>query len=900
MTPPTPRPDAPARPPHPPDRLVTDPAELLVYECDAHPTHRARPGAVALCDTAAEVAAAVRWCADSATPFVPRGAGTGLSGGATPCAGALVVDTNRMHALRALDPANRFAVVEPGVLNAHISEAAAPCGLRYAPDPSSQAACTIGGNVAENAGGPHCFKLGLTVDHLAGVELVLPDGRTVRLGGPHAEPPGYDLTGLVTGSEGTFGVLTEATVRLIPAPRSVRTFLVVYHRMGDACRTVSAIVRAGIVPVAMEILDRNTIRAIEASVNAAGYPEDAAAVLLVELDGPEAGMDEDEAAIRAIADEHSPLSFHTAHDDAERLRLWKGRKTAFGTMGRVNTDLYVLDGVVPRTRLEPMLEETYRIAARHGVVLSNVFHAGDGNLHPNISYDGRDPDESARVQAAGREIMEACVKAGGTISGEHGIGNEKTGFMRLVFSEDDLDLFRKVKRAFDPAGLCNPGKVVPDARGAASGGDEGGAVAATSPADPAVSALCDAVRAAESDGHLLLPTGLGAHAWIGNPPPEGVEARTLPTRGFGRILDYEPDDYTIGVGAGVPLPELRRVLAEYGQEIPCGLTPSAHGTAGGLVARAPSDPRRGRYGPLAAFLLGTEGVRGGGIPFRSGGMVVKNVAGYALHRFLTGAHGTGAILTRVNFRLRPTPARRLARIASFSTADAAWEFATALDAALLEPAFLQVLLGDGPARLGRDGFEVSPASPAVAWLFEGSAATVAWQDTAATKLLRERKAPTPDAIEEAEAVRLLDHLALLADVSPDTPTDGLATVRTGVLPTELPAFTRLAHAVFAPFHPAPVTLAADALTGLITIRWRTEPDAVDDPLPRLTRLIRAHSATGVLHHLPAERRPLWNHLLTADPNRALARRVLAVLDPAGVFHPGRIHGTEGAATEAAS
>jgi glycolate oxidase subunit GlcD len=448
----------------PPGSVIRDAAELHVYECDGLPVHKQAPDAVVLCRTRDEVVTAVLWCARHGVAFVPRGAGTGLSGGATPSAGSIVLDLNRMRTIRRIDVENRHAVVEPGLINVDLTAATTPSGLHYAPDPSSQTACTIGGNVAENSGGPHCLKYGVTSDHILALEVVRPDGEVIRVGNALADPGTLDLVRLYVGTEGTFGVVTEVTVRLTPNPETVRTFLAVYDTMAAACRTVTEITRAGIIPVALEILDQRTIRAVEASVNRAGYPEDAAAVLLIELDGFDAGMDADEAAIREIVRAHEPLDFRAATDPKERLALWKGRKGAFGAMGRVNTDLYVLDGVVPRTELEAVLEKVYAIADHWQVMVSNVFHAGDGNLHPNISYDGRNADEVRRVLAAGREMMEACVAAGGTISGEHGIGLEKREFMPLVFDDDDFALQVGLRDAMDPAAVSNPGKIFPDLR----------------------------------------------------------------------------------------------------------------------------------------------------------------------------------------------------------------------------------------------------------------------------------------------------------------------------------------------------------------------------------------------------------------------------------------------------
>jgi glycolate oxidase subunit GlcD len=360
-----------------------------------------------------------------------------------------------------------YAIVQPGVVNLDLTTHVHHHGLHYAPDPSSQSVCTIGGNLAENSGGPHCFKYGMTVDHVLGALVVLPDGSLARLGGPAgARAPGQlDLLAVFCGSEGTFGIATEITVRLCRDQESVRTLLGAFASMSDACRTVSDIVAAGLVPAALEILDQATIRAVEASVYRAGYPADAAAVLLVELDGPHEVLVEEAAEVRACFARHGALRIEEATDYAERKRLWKGRKGAFGAMGRLNTDLYVLDGVVPRTKLEEALAGIAAIGQKHGVVMTNVFHAGDGNLHPNISYDGRDPAQTARTIAAGHEILQLCVDLGGSISGEHGIGTEKLDHVRMMYGEADLDVMARVRTTWNPSGLCNPGKVLPQ-RGA--------------------------------------------------------------------------------------------------------------------------------------------------------------------------------------------------------------------------------------------------------------------------------------------------------------------------------------------------------------------------------------------------------------------------------------------------
>jgi len=437
------------------------PEERVVYESDAIMTTKALPSAVVFPRTAAEVSAVVRALARADMPFVARGAGTGLSGGAVACQGAVLIELARLNRIRLIDAPNRRAIVESGVVNLDLTHAVEPYGLHYAPDPSSQAACTIGGNIAENAGGPHCLKHGMTAQHVLALEVVLPDGELIAL---ERDGRGYDLAGLFIGSEGTFGIATAATVLLTPLAEATETLLADFTEVEAACRAVSAIIAAGILPAALEMMDGAAVRAVEASVNAAGYPADAAAVLLIEIDGPEAGLGEEADRAERLCIERGARTVRRANDPERRRRLWAGRKGAFGAMGRISPDLLVQDAVVPRTKLPAVLAEIYRIAERHRLRLCNVFHAGDGNLHPNISFDRRDADEVARVQQGSKEIMHFCVAAGGSITGEHGVGLDKVDYMPLLFSEDDLALMRRVRDAWNPRGLANPAKVLPSGR----------------------------------------------------------------------------------------------------------------------------------------------------------------------------------------------------------------------------------------------------------------------------------------------------------------------------------------------------------------------------------------------------------------------------------------------------
>ena len=445
-----------------PRQVRTGVAQRATYAMDGLPTHARLPRLVVLPGTRDEVIAVVRLLAAAGVPFVPRGAGTGLSGGALASPDAVLVVLTRLNRILKIDPDNRTAEVEPGVVNVRLSAAAAPFGLHYAPDPSSQTACTIGGNVAENAGGPHCLKYGVTSSHILALEVVLSDGRVVPLGSPGGEPWGPDLVGLFVGSEGNFGVATRITVRLTPTPGTIRTLLADFTSLRAAGEAVSAIIASGIVPAALEMMDQSCIRAVEDSVYAAGYPRDAAAVLLVELDGrADTAVTAEAADVEALLKHHGARSVRAAATPRERERLWQGRKKAFGAMGRLSRDLVVQDAVVPRSALPDVLETIGRIGAEYRLVVSNVFHAGDGNLHPNISFDGTDPEMRARVEAASAAIMAACIAVGGTITGEHGVGLDKLRYMPLIFDGDSLAAMHAVRRVFDPLERVNPGKVVP-------------------------------------------------------------------------------------------------------------------------------------------------------------------------------------------------------------------------------------------------------------------------------------------------------------------------------------------------------------------------------------------------------------------------------------------------------
>lgn len=440
--------------------VLSRPSELLVYNSDGLPGYRRQPKLAVFPGTRDEAIAVVRCLSEQNLPFVPRGAGTGLSGGALGD-DIVVIGLHRLKQIISLDVENRRATVEPGVVNLRLNRHVAPHGLLYAPDPSSEAACTIGGNVAENAGGPHCLKYGVTLNHVLALTVVLPSGEVVELGSKVGERDGYDLRGAFIGSEGCFGLALEITVKLTPKPQSVRTLLADFKSVNEAAHVTSAIVASGIVPAALEFMDGPTIRVVEDSIYAAGYPRDAEAVLLIELDGLEAGVVADVEVVRQISLNGGARQVRIARNDAERTKLWQGRKKAFGAMGRLAPHLIVQDAVIPRTRLPEILATIHDISQKYSVVVCNVFHAGDGNLHPNIAYSADDPAESERVHKAMREIMQTCIDAGGSITGEHGVGLDKMGYMESIFSETSLNAMCELRGVFDPDHRSNPGKVVP-------------------------------------------------------------------------------------------------------------------------------------------------------------------------------------------------------------------------------------------------------------------------------------------------------------------------------------------------------------------------------------------------------------------------------------------------------
>jgi len=449
-----------------PERLLDAADELIVYECDGYVVEKSTPDVVVFPESAEQVLQIVRECLAAKVPFVPRGAGTSLAGGCLPVGGGVMITLTRMGKILEINHRDRYAVVEPGVVNVRLTRALAGSGFHYAPDPSSQGACTIGGNVATNSGGPHTLKYGVTVNHILGVEFVSPEGELVQFGGPCGSS-GFDLTGLFVGSEGTFGVVTKVWVRITRDPAAHRTMLGIFNTVDEATQAISRIIGAGIIPAALEMMDQGIVSAVEAAFKF-GFPLDAGAVLLIEVDGLECAMDEEARLIIELCMESGAREVRQSRTEEERLLLWKSRKQAFGAIGRLSPSYCTQDGVVPRTQLPQILRFIIEVGTRYGLRIVNVFHAGDGNIHPILLFDERDAEQVHRVMLASDEILNRCIDLGGSVTGEHGIGVEKISLMNRLFTANDLQVMSEVRNVFNPSHLCSPGKMLPTAGGCGS------------------------------------------------------------------------------------------------------------------------------------------------------------------------------------------------------------------------------------------------------------------------------------------------------------------------------------------------------------------------------------------------------------------------------------------------
>jgi D-lactate dehydrogenase (cytochrome) len=645
----------------PKDAILTNPIELIPYEVDGSLGMGEVQG-VLLPRNAEELVRIVKWASARNIPLIARGAGTGLSGGAVAPEGGVMVSLARMKSVLELDEAGRSVVVQPGMVHLNLDEFVKTKGLYYPPDPASGRACTLGGNLAENAGGPHCFKYGVTTNYVLGLETVLGDGRVLHTGGRAFDYPEYDLTGLLVGGEGTLGIITEAQLRLVRNVPGIKTLMATFPSVEVAGEAVSAVISKGLVPATLEMMDKTMIGIVENYVHA-GLPVEAEALLIIEADGHPESLDSQMAEIFEVMKAQGATELRLAQNQAERDKIWFARKSAFGAIAQISPAYLMVDGAVPRSKLAKTLSEINRICEAHDLHVGYVFHAGDGNLHPLILFNPQDAAMVERMHGAGREVMELCVKIGGTITGEHGVGSEKRQYMRLMFNEDELRVLKDIKDVFDPRNLMNPGKILPDLAPAqprpAVQSHPAANAAEYAPRDVADAA--DAVRSWNAAARSVRIRGGGTKS--GLLPAADV---VLSTRELCGIRAYELKDLFVTVGAGTRLADLQAQLARDNVWTPL-VAPWPDATVGGTVASNFNAPLRMRYGAIRDLLLAMTVVMPDGRVIRAGKPVVKNVAGYDLPKLEVGAHGTLGLITDISLKLMPLPRRRTSLVVALGT-----------------------------------------------------------------------------------------------------------------------------------------------------------------------------------------------------------------------------------------
>jgi D-lactate dehydrogenase (cytochrome) len=827
-----------------PGQVMDNPVELLTYEVDGG-VDRAMPHGVVFPYATEDVQTIVRWAADRDVPIVARGAGTGLAGGAVAERGGLIVEFSHMREIVAFDTLGRSAVVQPGVVNLDLDLYVKTEGLYFPPDPASGRAATIGGNVGANAGGPHCFKYGVTTNYVTGLEVVLADGRVVSLGGRAQDYPAYDFVGLMTGSEGTLGVLTEASVRLLRNPPAVKTLMAAFPTVEAAGDAVSAMIARGLMPATMEMMDQKIMRIIEEYAHP-GLPLDAGAVIIIDADGYPVSVDPQVAEIAAVLEQHGATELRVARDADERAKIWLARKSAAGSLARVAPDHYTVDGTVPRSRLAEALRETARICADLDLPVVYLLHAGDGNLHPMVLIpDPNDAAYLARVHEAGRRMAQLFVSMGGTITGEHGVGIEKRDFMPLMHSADELDAMREIKTLFDPHDLLNPDKVFPregeEAREREGEDARAQSVVHEARVAPATAAeAAEVIRACAAAGRRLRIEGGGTKS-DGAVEAEGV----LSTEALCGIETHVEDLY-VTVGAGTRLADLQAALAEHGMWVPLA-SPWEAATVGGILATNFNAPLRMRYGSLRDLALSLTAVLPDGRVIRAGRPVMKDVAGYDLAKLFIGAHGTLGLITDVSLRLYPQPRARVTRALPLDDVGPG----LAQGAALLRDALVasSVLLCRGPILSGVD------AAYTLLYTAEG---------------LPEDVTAEMDAISGGVVSTVPGSAAWAAWMGTTEPQATL--VRLGVPPKDLPGVVRDLAA-----RHAAVPFVADLAAGLLYLR------ADADIVAPLRRAAQALGGYAVVLRSPEAAVDRWGHHPDAeDLMQALKDR----WDPQGIINPG--------------
>ncbi len=673
----------------PASTIISDQVRLRLYGYDGT-LFTGMPDVVILPETPEQTAAAVGLCCKFHLPVVPRGAATSLSGGPVPVRGGVVISTTRMDKILQKDYENMRVTVQPGVVNQDLQAELGKDGFYYAPDPSSQCVCTIGGNIGENSGGPHCLKYGVTVNHITGLKVILPDGRAMRVGRKALDANGYDLLGLIVGSEGTLALATQITCKVMPKPEAVVTMLAIFDELNAASKSVSDIIAAGVIPATLEMMDNSMIRAVEMALKA-GYPEDAGAVLIVELDGLPSSTRAQVGLVEDVCNSNGARSFQTADSEAQRMLLWKGRKGAFGAVSNLAPSKICTDISVPRSELPSTLAEVMAIGRRHNLQITNVFHAGDGNLHPLVLYDPADKDQTRRVELVDNEITQLALSKGGVLTGEHGIGCCKMRHMAEMFSPSELKLMWRIKKAFDPEVRFNPGKILPKESEIGevqpielpSESFEQAALDLSPPPD--TESLAKLLALANRDGMKVAVRGACTKAAA----TDG--AVVIETSRLSKIINYDYVNLTLTAQAGVTLPELDRVTAEHGQMVALRPRMWDKATIGGIAATNDSGPHRLLYGTPRDLITGVRAVLPSGEMVHFGSSCVKNVAGYGIERLLIDSWGTLAAITEVTVRLLPRPQVSRTLAVEVCKPEAAREFGRGLMRSPLRPAAVELI-----------------------------------------------------------------------------------------------------------------------------------------------------------------------------------------------------------------
>jgi glycolate oxidase subunit GlcD len=844
-----------------PEQLVTHPVELMTYEVDAG-HDRGTPEAVVFPVSAQEVITIVGWAAAHGIPIVGRGAGTGLSGGAVAEKGGIIVEFSRMKKVLEFDAAGRSAVVEPGVVNLVLDELVKTGGLYYPPDPASGRSATLGGNVAENSGGPHCFKYGVTTNYITGLEVVLADGRNLRLGGQAMDYPEYDFGGLIVGSEGTLALVTRICVRLLRNPPALKTAMGVFDSVEQAGKAVSAVIAAGLVPATMEMMDQKITRIIEDYAHP-GLPTDAGAILIIEVDGfPESLQGQMDEAARILS-RNGGRDLRMARSADEREKIWYARKSAAGAMARLAPAYVLVDGTVPRSKLTEALQATNRICDKRDLKVGYVFHAGDGNLHPLFLMYPDDPEQVERVLRAVREFTEEVVCLGGSITGEHGVGIEKRSYMPLMYTSQEMMAMLDVKDVFDPHGLMNPGKIFPPLDATAPAGLEYGAIGKSKEASynpRSDKEASDILRASIASGEGIRIRGGGSKS-----PWSPGEAKTLSTRLLKGIRTYAPEDLYVTVRAGMTLTELQAELAPYRMWVSL-MSPWSEATIGGIVATNFNAPLRMRYGSIRDLVLDVTVATPGYELLHMGRPVVKNVAGYDMPKLFVGSYGTLGILTEVTLKLNPMPRCRSTLIFPVDNLNTGVDWGKVLLPVCLTASALA--LYDGSDGLTRAPFHLI-------YTAEGTAEDVEVELNQARSMLESRGATGIIEKDDFSGSEMWANWIQSGRLSSSQKTSSSLIIRVGVPPKNLPQFARDHSGVVesTPFF-------ADFASGLLYLQLRSQ-----EPISVLRDA--ALKAGGYAVVIAADRsHPALEPWGFLPESLDLMRRLKAKWDPRGLLNRG--------------